>query len=719
MEQLNKAFADRLARAICGPGGDEMLYLLQQAGMIERGGADRPAEPPSEHKVGIWERSGDSRTFVRSAATQGEWTAWANVHRIEPKQGRRRIVLLGESVARGWGYPAAYAPAGMVRSLLDQHCGAGEFEVIDLARNDMSFEIAQLALAAAALEPDLVLIFAGNNWQPQPPTPGDDLRDVEGILSSEGVVGFKKLCERQLSEAATRVVSEVCGFYSARQIPVVWIIPEWNLVDWFDGKIGAPVLDGECNRQWLVYAREAEQALERGDDSQAAAFAQRMIDIDQGTANYGLRMLADCRRRAGAFHEARRLLERARDARVWNSSHLTAPRAYSVTQQAIRDTAAAFHSPVVDLPRLFANHVEGLPDRRLFLDYCHLTADGIRLAMVEAASLVSELLTGTRLDSAVAMRSAPMPDAAASADAEFLAAIHNAHWWQGEAIVRYHCERAAELSPHVKEAMRGLLDLQTSAAPVQLSSAAEHLASLRDQPTQSYILRTGVQLLDPSLLQSIADVLDDGQQGFRHKLVNQWQERNDIARQPANLLSFYYLSASTLPQEVDWAWTVSQEVDPKRFTGIDYYRAYWRESNLAFCASCTCDAILTTTLRLPNGDSTGEVGLSVNGRWVANIEARRSWKTVRVKIPATLLREGINRLVVSWPLPDDAPAEKLSDATRRLARGENDALLQIFGEIHLLTVAAVATAGADARESGSNPHARKLSRVDEDMAVES
>ena len=715
MQQLHKSFANRLAQAMTAPGGEDLIYLLQQAGMIERGGTDRPAQVYGANTVGIWERSGESQTWVRSAESRSEWGAWANVHRIGPKQAKRRVVFLGESVARGWGFPAQFTPAGVLGALLEQCCGPGEIEVVDLARNDMSLEIGELAVAAAALEPDLVMIFAGNNWQPQLPQANEDLRSFEEALSRAGVVGLKQLCEQQLAEAGKRVVADVCTFYAARNVPVVWVVPEWNLVDWFDGKISAPVIDATANREWIECVRQAESALSRGDDAQAAVLAQRMIDLDRGTTSYGLRILADCKRREGKLHDARRLLELARDARIWNSSHLTAPRAYSASQNAIRQAAAAFQCRIVDLPKVFASRVADLPDRRLFLDYCHLTAEGIRIAMAEATSHVSELLTGRRVDSAAALQAAPLPDEKVSADAEFLSAVHNAHWWQGREIVRYRCARAVALSPHIQEVMRGFLDLQTSPAPVQLSSAAEHLASLREQPTQGFILRNAVQLLDASLLEAIADAVNDGETRIRPQLVRQWQERNDIARQPANLLSFYYLSASTLPLEMDWAWTVSQEMDPKRFTGIDYYRAYWMQSDLAFCASSAGDVIVTATLRLPSHDSPMEVGLAVNGRHIARVAVARSWKTVRVKVPASALRDGINRLLVSWPSPGEPAPGTAREATRRLARGENDALLPVFGEIHLLTVAA--DVGEARRELRLDRSARGNARAESECAV--
>ena len=37
-------------------------------------------------------------------------------------------------------------------------------EVIDLARTNLGYEVRELALAALQLEPDIAIVFAGNNW---------------------------------------------------------------------------------------------------------------------------------------------------------------------------------------------------------------------------------------------------------------------------------------------------------------------------------------------------------------------------------------------------------------------------------------------------------------------------------------------------------------------------------------------------------------------------
>src|SRR6185369_17114880 len=61
---------------------------------------ETPGDKPEKLRGGIWEATGDG-SFVR-VNTGEPMHFWANVQKIPPKGPRRRIVLVGESVARGF-----------------------------------------------------------------------------------------------------------------------------------------------------------------------------------------------------------------------------------------------------------------------------------------------------------------------------------------------------------------------------------------------------------------------------------------------------------------------------------------------------------------------------------------------------------------------------------------------------------------------------------------
>ena len=111
----------------------------------------------------------------------------------------------------------------------------------------------------------------------------------------------------------------------------------------------------------------------------AEALATQMSDLDGGTSSVPLRYLAECRRLAADISAARRYLELSRDAEGWDPSFSYSPRVSSSIQSALRDASSAAGNIVVDLPKILEQHLDqALPNRRVFLDYCHLTAEGYR-----------------------------------------------------------------------------------------------------------------------------------------------------------------------------------------------------------------------------------------------------------------------------------------------------------------------------------------------------
>src|SRR4029077_6019463 len=104
--------------------------------------------------------------------------------------------------------------------------------------------------------------------------------------------------------------------------------------------------------------------------------------------------------------------------------------------------------------RVFARAQDGeLPDRRLFLDYCHLTRAGMDLAMGEVAACLRR--PGSRAASRPPGPALRPEDEAA---AHFLAAIHNAHYGQTAEVLRHHCARALTLAPAFAEVMRAYVE---------------------------------------------------------------------------------------------------------------------------------------------------------------------------------------------------------------------------------------------------------------------
>src|SRR5439155_24337600 len=135
----------------------------------------------------------------------------------------------------------------------------------------------------------------------------------------------------------------------------------------------------------------------------------------------------------GRDGEARAAMEAARDA-IYGLLIAHSPRCPSPVQAALRSRATELGFAVVDLPTTFA--ARGVvPDRRFFLDYCHLTIDGMRVALAATAQAVAGLMAVTTPPASeleqVEISIAPREEALA----HLLAAIHNAHWGQNADVI--------------------------------------------------------------------------------------------------------------------------------------------------------------------------------------------------------------------------------------------------------------------------------------------
>jgi hypothetical protein len=356
-----KDMAGRLAQLFESAEGERVLRLITRLSDTrpERGSSTeelkKPAGTPEKLRVGTWEATNEAvgRSFVR-VDTGVPWHLWANVPKIPPKGPRRRIVMIGESVARGHLFDPHFTPALALQQIMSDACGPDETEIVDLARTNLSYEqLQELITQSLHLEPDALVIFAGNNWSVLSAQSEEKLLDVAYAFRAAGSWrGVKELCESILIANARQTLRSLQGIVREHGIPVVFVLPEFNLVDWHTECDCPPMLNGEETEAWLRAKCQAEQLLKSNDWEKAEYLGERLMQLDQSTTSAGPNILAQVSQKRGDNQTARTFLEMARDAIVCLPFTDT-PRCYSVTQQTIREGAAAHGVHLVDLPREF------------------------------------------------------------------------------------------------------------------------------------------------------------------------------------------------------------------------------------------------------------------------------------------------------------------------------------------------------------------------------
>lgn len=695
-----KSFADRMARAAASDDAAQLIRLLRLSGLIASSGKDfapprsvptayvcDPSVPPTESQhVGIWERKTEKGKshFVRRLELMDEWHFWANLARIEAKGPKRRVLFMGESVARGYLYDPDFTPAIALQIILDDHFGEGGAEVIDLARTNLGYEVRELALAALQLEPDIGIVFAGNNWGVSQPT-FQDIAETDRAISRGGMAGLKRSCDEYLAIRSKCVVADIASAYKSRGIPLVWIVPEFNLGEWREPSTNAPHLPGDLNREWLKLHEQAQRAFCEGDHPAAETLARKMVEIDRGVCVTGYYLLADCRRMAKDVDGERKYLELARDATAWDSSMMYTPKPHRATQEAIREVMHEYDYQTVDLPVLFKQYLNGeIPGRRLFLDYCHLTTEGIQAAMGAAASCVLRSLKGACLPWHALVGDHVAPSRETEAEASLMAAIHNAHRSQSYDVVRHFCSRALEFSPHIAGVMLSYIDLQTrNSAPPRMSEAEDRIFRQGSPLIHRYIFRINDKRLDKLLLKAIADALEEAGTEAHEHLERLRRDEHSVRHRDIDLLDYFYCSSAEQPQELEG---LTFRMDSDRH----YYRAFWPHSRFVFVGEAGCAIKLCLTCRLPQAARRpGTISVELNGKREVEFDIDAQWSTWEIAVPGQDVIEGLNEVIVRWPIPEFRSDEALGRATRDLSQHRLPDFYPIFGEIHSFTASGV------------------------------
>lgn len=645
--------------------------------------------------VGIWCRvreQGKQYAYERSRHFSSEWHLWADVDRIPPRSERKRVVLIGESTARGYFYDPEFTPAIVLEAMLQTAGLPQGVEVIDLARSDLAVEgeLPRLFQSSACLEPDLVIVFAGNNRI----LPYDILTDSAGKqtllanrLRRDGVAGISEISADWRKAEISRLVTSL----AESSCPVLYVIPEFNLADWRCETSGdAPWFRQYENQRWFALLDQALKAERRGDSSVAEKLALQMVAIDQGTASQGAQILANYYRHRNstkAYHYAKQ----ARDAHIgWDFGSPDTPRLDEIAKSTLKDRLTAAGIEYVDCGSLYADYLgQDLVDRRLFLDYCHLTELGINLTMAATASKVLKFLGEANFSTEMLHKTISVKAGKkVSAQAHFAAAIHNAHWGQPADLVDYHIQTALRDYPDMAGMCESYLEMISSRVPNWAHKNMNQLLSSQYDSLVKYIAGYGSgSLMDTILGTALATALDSHKKGVLHRWKNMRQQEYGLcAGKPEDLLHPAYAPAY---MDREWAHSGAGGAIQSSHAPVVQFMAHAPRS--AFSWVCRGDTAvkLDITCRCQDIDTSSSdmhLDVIVNEHIVAQMRVSKSWQRTQIMIPASVLIDGLNALVLYWPeklISAEAALEQIAEKTQQ--RMGSARFSPIYGRIYSLT----------------------------------
>lgn len=585
---------------------------------------------------------------------------------------RRRLCLFGESAAAGYLLSPHVTPAKALQELL----GADDWDVVDLARtNERIATLAETVEAAEQLEPDLRVVWAGNNWRlletvewsPYFPD-GEARRRFGEALADGGVLGPSRRAESELRGRVESLFQRLAALPGRTLV----LVPEVNLADW-RSRQPVPWLSGTGIASWHRSVSQAERSIAEGDPSRAALSARDALALDRGLCPTAAGLLGAARLALGRRSEATEAFRsEVAAARPAASVFLSAPLCAPAIQDLVTELCQRHGFECVDQRRLLAEAGDGAPPgRRFFYDYCHLTPEGVRVTVEAIATTVLDLGLGGAWVGAKERKESELPRTAAAARsrigsrrpallpeqkaiAEIGAALHGAHRGARGEIVRYWLRRAVERWPGAEELLLEMVESRATGLPVVLTRA-----QLRD-PFPTPQQGSDWPFLDAEVIAAVAAIA--GAPAVRARL-----ER----AAPAGRIELWHPLERPFPEVLP-----EETALPSAVTS-----AFWPTTDLAAVAPGGRDrGEIELVLRCPGARARRVVGVSWNGRSLARFSVGREWQRLRVAVdvPRT---PALGWLSLHWPVPQRSGEAALEAAVQRLRAGRPAHLAPVFGEL--------------------------------------
>ncbi len=623
--------------------------------MSRRETSDTGPGPPGDiaprRPISIWQPETRDGEVVFVRPEPGPFSDHYSARRLIPARCRRprRLCLLGESTAAGYLLAPHLTPAGV----LERRLGDG-WEVVDLARTNERLEsLADTAEAALQLAPDRFVVFAGNNWNlletpewsPYLPSTASR-REIAERLRREGPPGPARAAAAALRSRAEAVFDRLATL----DVPVTVVVPEVNLADWESPQ---PVgwLPGDGVSRWYGLLRSARRALADGDPRRAGAQAVDLLRLDRGGVSTGLRLLSRSCQALGDDERARTAARAEVDTvRYAAMAVLPAPQATATAQELLRAAATRHRLSLVDLPERLGR-VERLPGRRLFYDYCHMTPEGIDLAMTAVASEAARQAGGWGAEPPRGGAGAIEISARARASAELGAALHGAHRGLEGELVRFWLARAVATDPGAADVLLDLVAARASPVPAVLTPRQLEDPWLNHQHGWKWTY------LDAEVIAAAGDVL--GWERVRPLIL---APGGSPRVEPWSPLARFY------PEAVE-----HEDLPPPLFL-----RSPWPWTDFALLVDGPVEIELVARLPAAAYPEGGSMEVRLESRPLERLGLGDAWRRHRCRVPA---RPGLNRLSVDWPLPTVPGEAMLSRAIARLEAGRQADLHPVFGEL--------------------------------------
>lgn len=379
--------------------------------------------PDSSYPVFVPGKGADTDHYVTNSHFKNAMN-YSRFARVKPP-GVRRIFILGGSAALGWPGVVETSFSGYMQRALEA-AAPGKYEVINAAGMSYgSHRVLDLLHDIVRLEPDLVIVWSGNNEYIERNTlsriagsagmgrvqrllrnsgiyrtirlalqrtvpslfarsSGADITDPRNIpLVRRGMMGRSAAFDLQVRENYQGNIAGMAQLLKENEIPGLFCTVPVNLSGWVPIDVVPEISDPSRAKDWQALMDLAFRFGEQKQFANAAAELEKILAMTPQYA-YGHYLLGTCFQNLGRYQEALREFETACDLDP------RPMRALGGFADIVRSVAAQKGMRLVDLRRVMLDksgtNLSGLD---LFLDYVHPNDAGHRIA---AAAILQEAL---------------------------------------------------------------------------------------------------------------------------------------------------------------------------------------------------------------------------------------------------------------------------------------------------------------------------------------
>lgn len=633
--------------------------------------------------IGIWQPEINSGEvlFIRDSHNDVEhlWSSDCDV--LKPDKGRhKRICLIGESVAAGYYYAPYITPAKLLQYQLNVCDSDMEIEVVDLCKVDMdALELVETCLSSLQLQPDIMVVFAGNNWPQNLATLGPDYL-AQNNSNEFSVSEIWSYFISQVEQLTDAVIEDLISIRHKGQCRLIFVLPEVNLCDWVRT---VPVcwLEEDGLSQWYRLRAEAMTALKDKYFGLAENMAREMLELDQGFCAETHRLLGEICRQTNQPDDAITHFRNGVDQRSWVPLH-SLPGVVTPLIDRIRDWARGGEFELIDLPEVLGKESEiDIPGSQYFVDYCHLTIQGMQ-------RIVSEI-TNTILYRDTALAFETFDPQSLGIDSSMLSRLSFLGNIAAAVYLVYNSDigespilesKIEELEQHLVQLPDGLellklyLDVCLEGPRFDgLTDVAMQLYSRCGRSTTGRLVAMhSASHLNFPIIESFSRLIEDKE--YLERYTERLIENYSCENKPVDLL--------------DPKYSLNQLHELKNLPKSLIHHAIFCVSNFVFVASGNNYLEIRLNLRLPQAvkEMTGLVNLSINSNKVKTITVGNDWVEQHIYIRETLILRGLNKLSIDWPFPAVNSFPNRPRRNQFVKTGLPIELYPVFGKIRILQI---------------------------------